>query len=150
MFATRGAMACIRPLANRIVPAMRTNNRNARGYVDTYFLLMAGIATAVVLLLVGIIGSSIYVATHHHERTNCHVTGKDRTSDSHGNSNMRVYTDNCGNFKVQDSMINGNFHSSDTYAEITIGKTYDFDTTGYRIPFFSQFPNILSATEVAK
>lgn len=121
-------------------------DHTTRGYTNPMFLLAVfGVA---VLLVLGI-GSSIYIRIHHHEKYGCTVVSKDHAY-ANGNSLYRVYTDNCGNFAISDSALNGNFHSSDTYARIQVGKTYDFDTIGYRVPLFSMFPNILSATEVSK
>jgi hypothetical protein len=82
----------------------------------------------------------------------CTVTDKDRSTDSSGNSIYRVYTeggDGCGVFNVEDAAAVGQFASADTYASIKVGKTYQFETYGYRNPFFSMFPNITKATEVA-
>lgn len=42
-----------------------------------------------------------------------------------------------------------NFHSSDTYRSIEPGQTYRFTTIGFRIPFLSEFPNIVEAEPVS-
>lgn len=100
-----------------------------------------------VAILALFIGVSAYVGIQwenaHHVYANCHVTGKDRTSTQNG-SNMRVYT-SCGVFQVADDMIQGKWNSADTYAKISVGKTYSFKTVGWRNGFFSAFPNILEA-----
>lgn len=72
----------------------------------------------------------------------CTVTDKDRISDD-----MRVYS-SCGVFWVKDMRFSGDFNSADLFSSIEEGKTYDFDTTGKRIPFLSMFPIIRNASEV--
>lgn len=82
------------------------------------------------------------------EGLTCTVTDKDRSTDSEGASVYRVYSD-CGVFNVEDAALIGKFNSADLYASIEPGKTYTFETYGFRNGFFSMFPNITSATEVA-
>lgn len=49
--------------------------------------------------------------------------------------------------EIEDNIFVGQFNSSDIYAEIETGKTYTFDVSGSRVPFFSWYPNIYSAIE---
>lgn len=116
-------------------------NRNERG--DGFVVL--GVAFA--LLIVGLIIYGVVAALHVAHPKGCEVIDKDRTSND-GKSDMRIYTENCGNFKVDDSWLSKTWHSSDTYRDIDVGKTYDFTTRGYRVEFFSWFPNIVEANEV--
>lgn len=102
----------------------------------------------VVLLVVVGIGFGVMNATHTDRKTGCVVTEKDRTKGTDNKSDARVYTKNCGTFKVADSILEGTWTSADTYASIRVGKTYDFKTRGYRVGFFSMFPNIVRAEEV--
>ena len=62
-------------------------------------------------------------------------------------SQKRVST-SCGVFTVEDELSQGDWNSADRYAQIEVGKTYDFETYGYRNGFLSLFPNIAEATEV--
>lgn len=82
-----------------------------------------------------------------HTRTmTCTVTDKDRTTkvvDGNSSSDARVYTSDCGTLSVGDSWLSWTFSSADTYAEIEEGETYEFTTRGFRVPFFSMFPNIV-------
>lgn len=80
----------------------------------------------------------------------CTVNDKDRTTDRDGNSNARVYTDQCGVFWVKDRLFAGHVDSADVYAQIQVGKTYELHTVGHRVPLMSAFPNITSATEVTE
>lgn len=103
-----------------------------------------------IIVLLGIVlavGWGIYSSFHVEVHEGCQVVDKDRTSDGNGGSDMRVYTENCGNFSVADSLLSWTWHSSDTYREIEVGQTYDLKTRGIRVPFFSQFPNITEARE---
>ena len=51
-------------------------------------------------------------------------------------------------FEITDSILAGRFNSSDVYAEIEIGKTYEFTVGGSRNQFMSWYPNIYSFEEV--
>lgn len=104
-------------------------------------------AAVVVAVLAVAIGGGIYVSTRTSTEGPCTVQSKDRAGKSDGSSSMRVYTD-CGVFSVEDSILSGRFSSADAYAALEPGQTYRFDTRGMRIPFLSQFPNIITATEV--
>ena len=79
---------------------------------------------------------------------NCHVIDKDRTFDSrYGKSDMRVYTDNCGTFRIKDTIFgNVNFNTADLYSSIMVDRNYDFNTRGFRFGLFNGFPIILEAT----
>jgi hypothetical protein len=105
------------------------------------------IGLLVAVLFVGGIAFNIINATHVSHRT-CTVNDKDRTSKSNGKSDMRVYTDQCGVMHVGDSILSWTFHSADTYASIKPGHTYKMTTRGFRVPFFSMFPNVVKAEEV--
>jgi hypothetical protein len=48
----------------------------------------------------------------------------------------------------EDSLWYGKFTSNDFLIDIETGKTYEFFLVGYRVPFFSQFPNIIRYSEV--
>lgn len=99
------------------------------------------------VLFVGVLGVTISGNFHDASASNCVVNDKDRTKDEDGGSDMRIYTDNCGVFTVNDSILKSQFNSADKYAKIQIGKTYDFKANGWRIPVMSVFPNITGATE---
>lgn len=104
----------------------------------------------VILLAIVLIGFNIVNNLHTESYSDCVVTEKDRTTNRDGESDMRVYTENCGVFRVADSVFMMRWNSSDVYSSIKEGKTYDFTTRGYRIGLMSKFPNIDTATEVKK
>ena len=109
--------------------------------------LFAGFFVVVVLITLASLTFGIISAFHVSKALDCVVVDKDRTSKPKGGSDMRIYTDNCGNFKVDDSWLSGTFHASDTYRDIKVGATYNFTTRGFRVPFLSAFPNIVEAVE---
>lgn len=127
-------------------------HRTSRGSGDPILLAVIGVA----VLVVGFIVFTLINALHVQEHQGCVVTDKDRTtkvtSDGNGGttsrSDARVYTENCGTFVVADSLLSWTWSSADTYASIKVGETYDFTTRGFRIPFFSAFPNIVEANPV--
>ena len=45
-------------------------------------------------------------------------------------------------YEVTDSLLHGRFNSSDVYAQISVGKTYEFTVGGSRSGFLSWYPNI--------
>lgn len=111
------------------------------------------IAAGIVVILIavftiGLAVSSKIVTANSDYTTACVVTDKDRAANKDGKSDMRIYTENCGTLNVKDNFLKGAWNSSDVYAEIEVGKTYDFTATGFRIPFLSIFPGITAATEV--
>ena len=46
-------------------------------------------------------------------------------------------------FSMEDTLIKGRWNTADDYAEIEIGKTYTFTVIGWRIPFMSEYENII-------
>lgn len=113
------------------------------------------IVAVIVVLFVVALGFSILNATHVEYKT-CTVEDKDRgtrvTTDSDGNTTSsteyRVYTTECGVLHVEDSLLDWTWSSSDTYAAMKVGKTYEVKTRGFRIPFLSMFPNVTEVEEV--
>lgn len=80
------------------------------------------------------------------ETTNCTV--EDKYVQVGSKSSQKMIATSCGVFQVEDEISQGNWNSADIYAGIEVGKTYDFDTYGWRNGFFSAFPNVSSAVEV--
>jgi hypothetical protein len=116
-------------------------SRSPRGVATLGFGLVG-------LLTVGGLVLGVATVTHTETKRGCVVESKDRTSKSDGTSDARIYTENCGVLQVADSLTKGKFNSADRYQKIKVGQTYDFYVQGYRIGFFSQFPNIIEATPV--
>ena len=47
-----------------------------------------------------------------------------------------------------DTWFRGKFNSSDIYAELEVGKTYEFTVVGYRMPIFNAYENIIEYKEI--
>lgn len=101
---------------------------------------------AIVLLLLLAGGIGITKSLHRVEHTSCVVEEKDRAAGENG-SDMRVYT-SCGIFTVADNFWLLRWNSADVYQQIEVGKTYNFETSGWRVPPLSWFPNIVKAEVV--
>lgn len=106
------------------------------------------IGALVAVLAVCGIGFGIVSHTVSKDYSACVVEGKDRTRDADGNSDMRVYTENCGTFSVGDNWFKKVVNSADLYAGIKEGKTYNFEATGWRVGLLSMFPKIYKVEEV--
>lgn len=104
---------------------------------------LVGLGVALVVILIGV--GTVSYAGSGSSYSSCTVEDKDRST-SDGKSVYRVYT-SCGVFGVEDFLWTGSFDSADRYSSIDIGKTYDFETLGWRVPILSLFPNILSVQE---
>lgn len=103
--------------------------------------LAAVIVVLPVFVVLAVPGIAINLVPGEHD--GCLVTGKDRGGQK---SHMRVYTENCGTFSVQDNLLLLRFDSADVYGAIEPGQTYNLKTAGLRVPLFSWFPNVLEAT----
>lgn len=93
-----------------------------------------------ILLTLCSLSSCTYI---HTDRVNCElVTGKERVNNKAGGYYL-VFTDK-GEYTVSDEFFRGNFKSSTWYGSLDVGKLYSFKTGGFRLPFFSKYPNIIS------
>lgn len=73
------------------------------------------------------------------------VQEKERVCDGSKSSSCKylIWTDK-GVFENTDSMFAGKWNSSDVQGQLKIGHTYEVEARGWRIPFFSTYPNITS------
>ena len=55
-----------------------------------------------------------------------------------------IYLVQCDNevYQITDLLFKGKFNSSDIYANLKVGNTYEIMTTGYRFEFLSMYKNI--------
>ena len=83
---------------------------------------------------------------YHIETHTVKVEGKERITEQDGRNTIKsfylVYTDK-GTFKLEDDMLRGNYYSSDEYGKLKENSTYTFKTSGYRIGWASEYPNII-------
>jgi hypothetical protein len=100
-------------------------------------------AIAALVLMVGGIGMTMYVRTQ--EVITITVTDKERVCTSRGETvscDYRVYTP-LETFVNKDSMLFTKFNSADVQGGLQPGESYEVRVVGWRIPFFSQFRNIV-------
>lgn len=46
-------------------------------------------------------------------------------------------------FSMEDTLIKGRWNTADDYGKIEVGETYTFTVIGWRIPFMSEYENII-------
>ena len=132
---------------NSLNPRRRQMLQASRRHRMTDSCAPLAVFGAVGALFLGGLGFSILNATHVEEHT-CTVTEKDRTKNSDGSSDARIYTEDCGTLRVGDSLLSWTWSSADTFGQIDEGERYHFTTRGFRVPFFSMFPNVVEVEEV--
>lgn len=113
--------------------------------------LVAYILIAIVLIGIAL-GVSACVSFNDHTYT-IEVTDKERVNSSDSSKYLIYGFSGDGEtlvFENTDSLLRGKFDSSNVYAEIEIGKTYEVTVVGYRIPILSEYENIIAFEEVEK
>lgn len=115
--------------------------RQKRAKIATYTvgLIAASIISALIAW-----GIHAYVASD--RQVTVTVQNEARVCSNDGNGSVScqylIYTSG-GTFKDTDSLTAGKFNSSDVYGQLQIGHTYTLEVRGYRIPWMSEYPNIL-------
>lgn len=106
-------------------------------------ILACALVAAVVATLAGV---AIHAYTSSTRQVTVTVTNEARVCSSDGNNGVTcqylIYTSG-GTFKDTDSLLAGKFSSSDLYGQLQNGHTYTLEVRGYRIPWMSEYPNIL-------
>jgi hypothetical protein len=103
-------------------------------------LFFASIAALVIATIYFYVNAYNHIETH-----TVKIEGKERITEQSGKtitSFYVVYTDK-GTFKLEDDLFRGNFYSSDVYGKLRQDSTYTFKTSGYRIGWASEYPNII-------
>ena len=102
------------------------------------------IVSVVVLVVLALVGSAIWFTTYNakYSRT-LTVCSKEAVATKDGHE-YRIYT-SSGTFVMADSMFGTTrFDTADAYSKVQEKTTYDVTYKGWRLPFLSEFPNILS------
>jgi hypothetical protein len=100
-----------------------------------------------IILVIGLLAFGlVYSKTNHHDVT-ITVKSKERVAED-GDGKYLVYTEDKV-YEITDSLLNGNFSSSDRYNDIEEGHTYTCDAVGFRVPLFSWYENLLECSEVS-
>ncbi len=102
------------------------------------------------LVLVLMFGQAIFVYTTHNSKI---VTIKsiDHKITKNGDDiqdKYLVFTDNDGVFENTDSWFYFKWNSSDVQNSLVVGQKVKLNYYGWRIPFFSAYPNIISTQKV--
>jgi hypothetical protein len=105
---------------------------------------------AVVLLgTVAMVGSGYFKT----ETTTTTVLDKERVCDSDGDNGVTceylIFTE-AGTFKLTDSIFAGRWSSSDAYGRVKRCHRYEIDSYGWRLPFFSAYPNIKEMEDLGR
>lgn len=100
---------------------------------------------AAITIAVGVIVLAGCGISYDGDSTGCTVT--DKYVAIVAKSTQKRVSTSCGVFTVEDELSRGDWNSADRFAQIEVGKTYDFEAYGYRNGFLSSFPNIAKATE---
>jgi hypothetical protein len=109
-------------------------------------LPLGGIVILIVIVLFIGFGWSCVANGNEEIHTNVTVDSKERVCDGKNTCKYLVFTDK-GTYEVTDSVLRGRWNSSDVYGRLNEGQTYTFKVTGFRMPFFSSYQNIIEVTE---
>ncbi|MFA1509898.1 DUF1523 family protein [Priestia aryabhattai] len=110
----------------------------------------AKIFIAAGIVAIGLSGGTIALHSNTNEYT-VTVTGKEVKNTKETSKYLIFTEDKNGSPKVfedTDSVVRMKFNSSDIYAQLEEGKTYEIDTYGFRIPPLSLYENIYDVKEV--
>lgn len=107
------------------------------------------IAITFILVIIGVVSYNMSVLVNKQTNT-CLVTGKESVylSGTEGHE-YRIYT-TCGTYVITDSLMLLRFNTADMYGKVVVNNTYSIYSGGYRIPFLSVFPNIISISTEAQ
>ena len=97
-----------------------------------------------VIITLGVIIGVVYFMTLGYQNEETHVcTVQDKWVKRGGKSSDK-YLVQCGDevYEITDLLFKGKFNSSDIYANLKVGNTYEIMTTGYRFEFLSMYKNI--------
>ena len=103
------------------------------------------------LIVIGFCAIFSWLAVNHRETYYVTVSNRERqcNTTSEGSSCEYVVFGTKGEFfSNSDSLWFGKWNSASIQGQINPGKTYKFETYGWRVPFLSMKPNIISAEEV--
>lgn len=105
-------------------------------------------AAAVILMSLVFVPSAIYSLSTGDQLT-ATVTDKERVCESgkDGACKWMILTDKMS-FENTDTIWHWKFNSTDVQSSVNVGETYNFDYYGWRLPFFSIYPNLVGTSKV--
>lgn len=111
-----------------------------------------GISIIIFCLVVTLFSLPISFMTSFNDHTKIiTVTDKERVNSSDSSKYLIMGEDENGDTLVlenTDTPIRLKFNSSDIYAALKEGETYEVTVVGFRVPFMSWYENIISYSEV--
>ena len=122
------------------IPGNRFSSMPRKGLFVAAFALVAA----------GVVGSQIAYNAQPDEQVRITVDKKERIVESDGDSvssKYMIFTDEEV-FENTDSLTRGKFNSSDLYAKLKEGCTYDATVFGFRNHLLSSYRNIVKAQHV--
>jgi len=129
---------------------LRNRYKKRKLKFDLFTAMIGVLVLCIVTLIVVPVGVS--VSSFFHKSTYVSTVTDKQVKRKGDSDNYLIFTeDKDGDVRVlsnEDSLFRLKFDSSDVFADIKKGKTYEFDVVGYRIPFFSMYENILEYKEV--
>jgi hypothetical protein len=122
------------------------------GFFVAFIIALALATLASIVLIIGAgVGGCATQTFVRNEYIECKVTDKESITQD-GEHRYLIYCETKDGetkvFENTDQLIYGKFDSSDVYAGIEIGKTYNFTVSGVRVPIFSWYENIVDYEEV--
>lgn len=76
------------------------------------------------------------------------VKGKDSVKHGEGQDKYLIDVgENAPVMQNSDAFLHGKFNSSTVYMNLEKGRCYQFEIYGWRVPFLSMYPNIISYAE---
>lgn len=133
----------------RVPPNPYLSRRRRTGLSDTGWAA-AWIVGAVGVIVALIIGISVMKAYGKHHAVTTTVQSKERVcSGSNSGCKYLVFTDH-GTYRITDAFLVGTtrFNSSDVYGRIHACDKYRIEYYGWRLPYFSSYPNIVKADDL--
>lgn len=113
-------------------------SRYRRAHQRQMFWVVVGI-----IALLFAIGTYTYFKDIRESTVTFTVTGKTAAGGGSNGHKYLFYTNN-GTYQDSDNLFYGKFASSDLYGQIRVGQTYTCKVTGFRIPLFSSYKNVIS------
>lgn len=129
----------------------RVNLLPRRRYLGDRAGVTALVGLAILIVPVVILISVLAGSYFEREAVTTKVFSKENVCDSTGDGitcTYLIFTD-AGTFQISDAVFGTvRFDSSDVYGRIEEGHTYMITSYGWRLPFFSTYPNIEKIEEV--
>lgn len=116
---------------------------------------MKNIAKFIILFIfiIALVASLVCCTSYNDHTYTITVTDKERVTYSGSGKYLIYSTTSDGETKVfenTDDLFRGKFDSSDVYAELEVGKTYEVTVVGYRFGFANWYENIIDFKEVSR